>query len=574
LEKQVPTGSTKQRARKRAAQTKQASVVRDGAASNMTSSDRGASAWADDDGHIISERVWLWASVAVVVAAALLRLYALELKPLHHDEGVNGFFLTRLVREGVYQYDPANYHGPTLYYFALVPAALLEKFLKTGMTTFAIRLVPVLFGLGTVCLALSLRRHIGALGALAAAALIALSPGAVYNSRYFIHESLFVFFTLGIVVAALRYYETTEVAYLFLAVISAALMFATKETAFISLGVLVLAMCVAWAIARFGRRPHAARHDAAVAGRPTAQLARLGGAKHVALLLVASVALFVLVNVLFYSSFFRYAKGVDGAIETFKIWTQTGTSDFHKKPWETYIQWLWQEEAPIFALAILGATWAVFERAKNGRAIFFAAWAFGILAAYSLVPYKTPWLALNFIVPMAIAGGYGVERWARWATDERKVFGGGELKKVMPLVVAVSVAALFCLSLYQTVVLNFQQYDNDQYIYVYAHTKREFLQLMSEVERLAARAGTGKETKIAVASPDYWPLPWYLRDYKHTGFFGQINAFTEPIVIGNQSQDAQLSTTLAGRYRRVGEYPLRPGVSLVLYAQSDLAAQR
>jgi len=40
--------------------------------------------------------------------------------PLHHDEGVNGNFLVRLVREGAYNYDPANYHGPTLYYFAAV----------------------------------------------------------------------------------------------------------------------------------------------------------------------------------------------------------------------------------------------------------------------------------------------------------------------------------------------------------------------------------------------------------------------------------------------------------------------
>src|SRR2546430_1925562 len=42
---------------------------------------------------------------------------------------------------------------------------------------------------------------------LAGAAVLAVSPGMVYNSRYFIHEMLFVFFTLGIVVAALRFYE-------------------------------------------------------------------------------------------------------------------------------------------------------------------------------------------------------------------------------------------------------------------------------------------------------------------------------------------------------------------------------
>ncbi|MBA2645499.1 MAG: TIGR03663 family protein, partial [Pyrinomonadaceae bacterium] len=57
----------------------------------------------------------------MLLVAAIIRVYALELRPLHHDEGVNGFFLTRLFREGKYEYDPANYHGPTLYYLALPP---------------------------------------------------------------------------------------------------------------------------------------------------------------------------------------------------------------------------------------------------------------------------------------------------------------------------------------------------------------------------------------------------------------------------------------------------------------------
>jgi len=74
-----------------------------------------------------------------------------------------------------------------------------------------------------------MRKRIGTIGALSGAGLIAISPGAVYLSRYFIHESLFVFFTLGIVVAALKFYDSGRAAYLILASISAALMVATKE---------------------------------------------------------------------------------------------------------------------------------------------------------------------------------------------------------------------------------------------------------------------------------------------------------------------------------------------------------
>lgn len=80
-------------------------------------------------------------ALAILVVAAALRLPELALNPFHHDEGVNGYFMTNLVRNGTYVYDPANYHGPSLYYFALLSEILF------GLTTEAMRLVPVVFGL-------------------------------------------------------------------------------------------------------------------------------------------------------------------------------------------------------------------------------------------------------------------------------------------------------------------------------------------------------------------------------------------------------------------------------------------
>src|SRR6476660_7660392 len=157
----------------------------------------------------ISERTWRYASVSILFVAAFLRLYDLNLVPLHHDEGVNGNFLVRLVREGFYHYDPANYHGPTLYYFAAVVAWILRPFVgaEASLSTTGIRLVPALFGLATIALFFTLRRNLGTIATLSAAFLLAVSPGAVYLSRYFIHETLFVFFTVGIVVALLKYSE-------------------------------------------------------------------------------------------------------------------------------------------------------------------------------------------------------------------------------------------------------------------------------------------------------------------------------------------------------------------------------
>src|SRR6266851_6134549 len=197
---------------------------------------------------VLSDRAWRLSSLSILFVGAFLRLYNLSLVPLHHDEGVNGNFLVTLVREGKYAYNPENYHGPTLYFFsAIIPwiarffggKAFADNY---GLTTFNIRLVTAAFGVGTIWLALLLRKRIGTIGALAAAGLLAISPGAVYLSRYFIHESLFVFFTLGIVVAVLKYYDSGRAAYLILASISAALMVATKETWIINGPVLLIAL--------------------------------------------------------------------------------------------------------------------------------------------------------------------------------------------------------------------------------------------------------------------------------------------------------------------------------------------
>jgi predicted membrane-bound mannosyltransferase len=84
----------------------------------------------------------------ILLAAAVLRLYHLSLKPLHHDEGVNAYFFERLFRHGIYQYDPANYHGPTLYYFALLISSVKEFFAPPNdLSAVAIRLVPAFFGI-------------------------------------------------------------------------------------------------------------------------------------------------------------------------------------------------------------------------------------------------------------------------------------------------------------------------------------------------------------------------------------------------------------------------------------------
>jgi len=531
----------------------------------------------------ISERAWWLSAGTILLVGTFLRLVKLSLVPLHHDEGVNGNFLVTLVRDGRYFYDPQNYHGPTLYYFAAIIPWVLRFFggkaagNAYGLTTFNIRLVTALFGVATIWLALLLRKRIGMMGALSAAALIAISPGAVYLSRYFIHESLFVFFTLGIVVAGLKYYDTGRSVYLILASASAALMVATKETWIINGPVLVIALVTTDVYFRLrdklDRRRE--RNQASIGDQCRATIDRLGGPIPLLTIALVAFAVFILVAVFFYSSFFtNYPKGVADALKTLNLWRQR--THEHEHPWYQYAYWLVQEEGAVMLLGGIGALIAVW-RADNRLAVFLSLWSWGLLTAYSFAgvsirhlfsdpTYKTPWISLNFIVPLALTSGYALNVGYEKLRDYQQEW------LFVPVCLTL---AVFCG--YQLYQLNFVHYDDDVLPYVYAHTKRQMLTMLDEIDRIGQMNATGTDTGVAIVSPDYWPLPWYFRDFKKVGYYSQIVPTNEPVIIGSMAQQEQLKLTYGDRYDRLnsglnedGSYPLRPGVDLLLYVRRDV----
>src|SRR6476661_6934772 len=261
---------------------------------------------------------WWWGGLQILLAAALLRLVFLTQKPLHHDEGVNGLFLVNLFRTGYYHYDPSNYHGPSLYYLAVIPTAINNVFhWGHGLSTFAIRFVTAAFGVGVVWLMLCLRRFLGSTAALAAAAFAAVSPGFVFFSRYFIHEILFVFFSLGIIVAWLRYHDTGKPRYLMLASASAAMLFATKETWIITAGVWLIAIPCTTLFLRLRKRT-----DEIPPWLPEPEPGKAAGSARK--LYLQATALFLAIGILLYSSFFTNPRGILDSLLTFTFWTKTG----------------------------------------------------------------------------------------------------------------------------------------------------------------------------------------------------------------------------------------------------------
>jgi len=528
--------------------------------------------WSDEVASDLFDRWFVLIAFGILLVAAAFRLPELGLNPFHHDEGVNGFFTTNLVRDGIYRYDPANYHGPTLYYSALVSEILF------GLTTEAMRLVPVVFGIALVGLVLPLRRYLGSIAVLVAAALLAVSPGAVYVSRYFIHETLVVAFTAGLFAAGLFYLERREAKYLLAGAVAAALLFTTKETAVITVGVLLIAVGVANLYLRLrseaGTAP-AGRQPAGTPGRePRAESVWINGVEYrpakatrvrgggssdwLAIPgehLGGAAVVFLVIYILLFSSFFtNFPKGLADSMAAYLFWFQHGDAT-QIQPVYRYLQWMIPIEAPILILGVVGGLIAAI-RMVSRLWVIIGLWALGITLAFSIIQYKTPWIMLNMLLPLALLAGLAVS--VLWRSPR--------LRLAAPVVLGVTV--LF--SGFFTIDLNFNRYDDEAYPYVYVHSTRSMLDLVDEIEATAARAGTGTETGVVIMSPDYWPLPWYFRDYPKAGFFGSIVDTDEAMIVANVNQEPELTPTIESQYDRTGTYNLRPGVDLVLFVRSDI----
>lgn len=466
---------------------------------------------------------WLVPS-GLFILAALVRLPWLDARPLHHDEGSNVIFLLRLLREGVYRYDPTNYHGPLYYYLTALPLLL------GGLSVPMLRLVTALLGSAMAPMAWALRRPMGDRAGAAAGALLAASPSLVYYARDSIHETILVFFTLLLVIAGARAAATGKLAWAILAGAAAGCMIATKETAWLSFG----ALGAGWLLAG---GPRAARL------RPAAVLAA-----SVAALLVAAA---------FYSSFFTDTSGLAGLGRAFAPWARRAfDAEGHgKPPW--YFPMLLAGEEPVLALAAIAGGFAAWRRRSTfGR--FLLGWAAATVVMYSVFTYKTPWLVLNMVLPLALLGGAGWEAAAgalvtwKWRRPVRLLAAG-----------------LLGLALTRAVTLSFLRYDEDGASpLIYVQTRRDVRLLASRIDGYARRHPDGRRVRIEILAHDYLPLNWYLRDYENTAYYAAlIDAPCGDVVIARAEDAEDVSARLGRGYRRE-IYDLRPGVRLALFLKS------
>jgi uncharacterized protein (TIGR03663 family) len=411
---------------------------------------------------------------------------------MHTDEAVNAYIVGQLLAGKAFNYDPQDRHGPALAALALPLARVQGAKTFSDLTESELRLTTVLAGTLTILLFGVAVEMFGVVPSIVAALLFASASLPVYYDRYFIHESLFVAATFGLILAGWRACHGHSTGQAILAGACAALMLACKETAVLHFVALGAAALVFWLWNLRGK-----------------SFLRFWQPKTI----LAAVAIFLLLSVALFTWFGSSLKGLTALLGAVPNLVARAGGEGHQKPFWFYGQLLtggWSGGL-ICILACFGFLPCVRKRDPSPFG-FLAFYALFLAVIYCLIPYKTPWLALNFWLPISLFAGLTLELFWRMPAKTPALRISIRASCILIAIVA---AGSIAHDTQQRVFLHPADEANP---YAYAHTSEDLLGLPDEIA-LIARQNAIAVPRIAVIASDPWPLPWYLRHYAQVGFW-------------------------------------------------------
>jgi uncharacterized protein (TIGR03663 family) len=473
-----------------------------------------------------------WTPWIILGLAAFLRFFLLGIKPPHFDEGINGWFVDQMVKNGFYKYDPTNYHGPLHFYVLLLSQTLF------GRNLWALRLPVVLVSIASVWLTLKFEPFVGrTIGRIAALAMT-VSPGFIFYGRYSIHEVWLLFFTMLFFLGLFGLWKFGTANYLWCAGMGVTGMILSKETYVLHIGCAIVAVGVCYLSNYFSKLDDA---------RPTAQ-----NWNYVDLAVVIGTGIVLIVS--FYSGFFFHWTGVKDLFVAYLPWFKTGSEGHgHEKPW---YYWLWlisRYEWP----ALGGLLLCLFAlQFKTVYLRYLAIYGVGTLLAYSIVRYKTPWCIISFIWPFLFTFGalLTVERlWFKPATYRwiaLLLFGllgfavyyaeTNAFEHIWPYTLIIGTAIVLlalageifakilviislCVSFGYAIALNYFRCTTDSEPYVYVQTYNDILKFTDPILSLAHSDPRAYQLVGHIIRPSPYPLPWTLDDFGRVGYYDKDN---------------------------------------------------
>ena len=410
---------------------------------------------------------------------AFLRVVLLGIKPPHFDEGINGWFVDQMTKNGFYKYDPTNYHGPLHFYILFLSQTLF------GRNLWALRMPVVLGSIACIWLTTRFRPVAGRTASLWAAAAMAVSPAFTFYGRYSIHEVWLLLSSMLFILGGLGLWRTGARRYLWCVGMGLFGMVLTKETYIIHVGCALVAMLVTWISHRIS----------------PAENARAAKQEWDYLDLAAVLGVGIAAIIVFYSGTFFNMAGLKGLYETFGAWFKTGDEgNGHEKPWYYWVMLIGRYEQPI-AIGLLLSPLCLLFRQIGLR--YLAIVGVGTLMAYSIVHYKTPWCIISIVWPLLFVFGAGLvlgdDKFQRWAR--------------------IAAAIVVAVSLVLAIRLNYFRCTTDTEPYVYVQTYNDIYKLTDPLLTLARQNPTYYQLVGHMIRPSAYPLPWLLGDFPRIGYY-------------------------------------------------------
>jgi uncharacterized protein (TIGR03663 family) len=474
---------------------------------------------------------WIIFSALALLALAV-RLPRLGERPMHTDEAINGYITGDLLAGQSFHYDPRDRHGPALYLFAKPLALLCGAKSFSDLTETELRLTPVIIGSATILLFGAGVEIFGFSACLIAALMFAIAPLPVYYSRYFIHETLFVAFTLGLAFSGWRALKSSISAAAGVGLF-AALLVNTKETFVIHFFALGLA-AISWFVVSREKFPKFK-------------------------VIAVALAVFIVAGILLFTWFGQNWQALADLFHAVPNLSARAAGEGHQKPFTYYFR-LFTPAFILWPLALAGVGSAISDARVGARkaGVPLAIYALAVFLIYLSIPYKTPWLALNLWLPLTLLCGLGVEGiWRRL-----NKFGGR-------CIAAAIVSILLVFLGQRTWVLAFQGPADPKNPLAYAHTVDDLLRLPVRLEQFSKEHSL-TQPLIAVVSADPWPLPWYLRKFQRVGFWqpGQDPGNAD-IYITSMEAAGKLEDKLKDRLPEF--FGVRPEVIVILWPPQSSA---
>jgi uncharacterized protein (TIGR03663 family) len=448
--------------------------------------------------------------ISILLLAATLRLYQLDEKPLHFDEGINGNFVTNIKKDGYYPFNPSNYHGPLHFYALFWTMELL------GESEWTLRLPTTLASILCVGVLFLFAPYFGKRQTNLAALFAALSPAYIFYGRYAIHETWLALFLTIFFLGILILWKKGNLSGLILTFTGITGCILTKETYIIHFGSFLLAVPLYWAYTKY--KP---------TKEPLPMAKQTWTKKNLFVTLLGSCGAILY----FYSGGFLEFSMLPGLFSKLWAWKEIGISEQpgHHKPFFYWLTLITKYEW----MGLLGLITSplVLTKQASGPQRLLAIWGVGCFAAYSIVPYKTPWCLISMLWPLILLGACAcVELFDRFnkktiqtkqASQEKKTRRKKPNNKkttkthlqVLQYIIPTAIVTAAGYTSWMSVDLNYLEYDNHiKHPYVYVQMHRDTKRITDPIQK-ANKARGFDLPGLYIQNPKtdgLWPIPYLI----------------------------------------------------------------